>query len=220
MKLVIGNKNYSSWSLRPWIAMKQLGIAFEEVLIPLQQPGTRAEILQHAPNGLVPALVDGDVVVFETIAILEYLNERSAKGALWPSDTAARAHARSVAAEMHGGFAAFRRDCPLNMRRAVKKHVPSPDGMKAAERVDAIWRDCRERFGQSKEGGGGPFLFGAFSAADAMYAPVVNRFHVYDVPRSAAAQAYMDAIMALPAWTEWAAAARAEPWVIASSEIP
>jgi glutathione S-transferase len=220
MKLVIGNKAYSSWSLRPWIAMKQLGISFEEVLIPLQQPGTKTEILKHTPNGLVPALVDGDITVFETIAILEYLNEHHAKGSLWPQDRAARAHARSVAAEMHGGFAAFRRDCPFNIRRAVKTHVPSPDGLKAAERIDAIWQDCRARFGQSKEGGGGPFLFGAFTAADAMYAPVVNRFHVYDVPRSATAQAYMDAIMALPAWREWASAAAAEPWVIASSEVP
>jgi glutathione S-transferase len=220
MKLVIGNKAYSSWSLRPWIAMKQLGIAFEELLIPLQQPGTKAEILKQTPNGLVPALIEGELVVFETIAILEYLNERHAHGALWPSDVAARAHARSVAAEMHGGFAAFRRDCPFNIRRAVKKHIPSAEGMKAAERIDDIWQDCRERFGQSKDGGGGPFLFGAFSAADAMYAPVVNRFHVYDVPRSAAAQAYMDAVMALPAWQEWAAAAKAEPWVITSSEVP
>jgi glutathione S-transferase len=214
MKLVIGNKAYSSWSLRPWIAMKQLGLAFEEALIPLQQPGTKAEILKHAPNGLVPALIDGDVTVFETLAILEYLNETHAEDTLWPRDKAARAHARSVAAEMHGGFAAFRRDCPFNIRRAVKAHTPSPDGMKAAERIDAIWQDCRARFGH-----GGPFLFGPFSAADAMYAPVVNRFHVYDVPRSAVSQAYMDAIMALPAWAEWAAAAQAEPWVIAASEV-
>lgn len=215
MKLIIGNKNYSSWSLRPWIAMKQLGLPFEEVLIPMAQPGTKAEMLKHSPNGLVPALIDGGITVFETIAILEYLNERHAKGMLWPSDVAARAHARSVAAEMHGGFAALRRDCPMNIRRPVRKHIPSAEGMKAAERIDHIWQDCRTRFGA-----GGPFLFGAFSAADAMYAPVVNRFHVYDVPRSGAAQAFMDAIMALPAWKEWEAASRAEPWVIESSEVP
>jgi glutathione S-transferase len=214
MKLVIGNKNYSSWSFRPWIAMKQLGLDFEEIVIPMNQPGTRAEMLKYSPTGLVPTLVDGDVTVFETIAILEYLNETYAADRLWPKDKAARAHARSVSAEMHAGFAAFRRDCPMNIRRAVKTHMPSPDGMKAAERIDAIWRDCRDRFGK-----GGSFLFGAFSAADAMYAPVVNRFHVYDVPRSATAQAYMDAIMALPAWAEWAQAAAAEPWVIASSEV-
>lgn len=215
MKLVIGNKAYSSWSFRPWLAMKHLGLAFEEVVIPMKLPGTKADMLKHSPNGQVPALIDDGIVVFETIAILEHLNDRHANGALWPAERAARAHARSVAAEMHAGFAAFRRDCPFNIRRAVKKHVPSPDGMQGAERIDAIWRDCLSRFGR-----GGPFLFGAFSAADAMYAPVVNRFHVYDVPRSAASQAYMEAVMALPAWREWQSAARAEPWVIESSEIP
>jgi glutathione S-transferase len=220
MKLVIGNKAYSSWSLRPWLAMKVLGLDFEEIVIPMNQPNTRAEMLAHSPTGLVPTLVDGDVTVFETIAILEYLNDAYAKGALWPQERAARAHARSVAAEMHGGFAAFRRDCPFNIRRAVKKHQPSPEGMKAAERIDAIWQDCRARFGMSQERGGGPFLFGAFTAADAMYAPVVNRFHIYDVPRSAPAQAYMDAVMAMPAWAEWARGAAAETWVIASSEVP
>jgi glutathione S-transferase len=215
MKLVIGNKNYSSWSLRPWIALKVMGIPFEEALIPLGQPDTREKMLAYAPNGLVPALIDGDATVFETIAILEHLNERHAGGKLWPADIAARAHARSVSAEMHAGFAALRRDCPMNIRRPVKTHAPSPEGLQAAERIDAIWRDCRARFGS-----GGPFLFGAFTAADAMFAPVVNRFHVYDVPRSAEAQAYMDAIMALPAWKEWEQAARAEPWVIAKVEIP
>lgn len=153
MKLVIGNKAYSSWSLRPWIAMKQLGLAFEEIVIPMAQPGTKAEMLKYSPNGLVPALIDGDITVFETIAILEHLNERHAGGTLWPKDPVARAHARSVAAEMHGGFAAFRRDCPFNIRRAVKRHVPSADGTKAAERIDAIWQECRARFGQSTEGG-------------------------------------------------------------------
>ncbi len=214
MKLVIGNKNYSSWSFRPWIAMKHLGLAFDEVVIPMGLPDTKAEMLKHSPNGLVPALIDGGVTVFETIAILEYLNDRHPGGGLWPADIAARAHARSVAAEMHAGFAAFRRDCPMNIRRAVRKHIPSADGMKAAERIDAIWSDCRARYS-----GGGPFLFGHFTNADAMFAPVVNRFHVYDVPRSAASQAYMDAVMALPAWKEWEAASRAETWTIASSEV-
>jgi glutathione S-transferase len=215
MKLVIGDKNYSSWSLRPWIAMTHLGLSFEEVVVALGTPGSKAEILKHSPNGLVPALSDGDIVVVETIAILEYLNERYAGGGLWPEDVAARAHARSVAAEMHGGFAALRRDCPMNMRRPVKRHTPSPEGLAQAARVDAIWRGCRARFGK-----GGPLLFGRFSAADAMYAPVVNRFHIYDLPRSSAAQDYMAAVMALPAWRAWEAAARAETTVIASSEIP
>jgi glutathione S-transferase len=172
-------------------------------------------MLKHSPNGLVPALIDGEVTVFETISILEYLNDKHPEAGLRPADIAARAHARSVAAEMHAGFAAFRRDCPMNIRRPMKKHSPSPEGLKASERVDAIWKDCRARFGS-----GGPFLFGAFTAADAMYAPVVNRFHVYDVPRSSEAEAYIDAMMALPAWKEWEAASRAEPWTIASSEVP
>ncbi len=214
MKLVIGNKNYSSWSLRPWIAMKQIGAAFEEVLIPMVMPGTKADMLKYGPTGLVPVLVDGDAVVFETIAILEHLNDRFPDAGLWPKGLAARAHARSIAAEMHGGFGALRRDCPMNIRRPVRKHLVSPEAAKHAERIDTLWTEARNRFG-----GAGPFLFGHFTNADAMYAPVVNRFHVYDLPRSATAQAYMDAMMALPAWQEWDKASRAESWVIESSEV-
>jgi glutathione S-transferase len=214
MKLVIGNKNYSSWSLRPWIAMKQIGLDFEEVVIPMAMPGTKAEMLKHAPTGLVPVLIDGDTVVFETIAILEHLNDRFPDAGLWPKDIATRAHARSIAAEMHGGFGALRRDCPMNIRRPVRKHIVSPEAAKHAERIDALWSDARTRYGK-----GGPFLFGHFTNADAMYAPIVNRFHVYDLPRSKVAQAYMDAMMALPAWREWDKASRAEAWVIESSEI-
>jgi glutathione S-transferase len=214
MKLVIGNKNYSSWSLRPWIAMKQIGLTFDEVVIPMAMPGTRAEMLKYAPTGLVPVLIDGDALIFETIAILEHLNDRFPEANLWPKDLAARAHARSIAAEMHGGFAALRRDCPMNIRRPERKHIVSPEAAKQAERIDALWSDARARFGQ-----GGPFLFGHFTNADAMYAPVINRFHTYDLPRSKTSQAYMDAMMALPAWQEWEAASRAESWVIASSEV-
>jgi glutathione S-transferase len=215
MKLVIGNKNYSSWSLRPWIAMKQIGLDFEEVVIPMAVPSTKAEMLKYAPTGLVPVLIDGDATIFETIAILEYLNDRFPDAGLWPKDIATRAHARSIAAEMHGGFAALRRDCPMNFRRAIKKHIVSPEAAKHAERIDALWTDARMRYGK-----GGPYLFGHFTNADAMYAPVINRFHVYDLPRSKSAQAYMDAMMALPAWQEWDKASRAESWVIESSEIP
>ena len=215
MKLVIGNKNYSSWSMRPWIAMKQIGLAFEEVVIPMNQPETRARMLEHSPTGLVPTLIDGDVTIFETIAILEYLNDKHPDAGLWPHDIGVRAHARAISAEMHAGFAALRRDCPMNIRRPVRRHEPSPEALAQARRVDALWTDARQRYGA-----GGPFLFGAFTAADAMYAPVVNRFHTYDVPRSPTAQAYMDAMMALPAWKEWEAASRAEPWVIDKSEVP
>ena len=214
MKLVIGNKNYSSWSLRPWIAMKQIGLTFDEAVIPMAMPSTKAEMLKYAPTGLVPVLIDGEALVFETIAILEYLNDKYPEAHLWPKDLAARAHARSIAAEMHGGFAALRRDCPMNIRRPVRKHIVSPEAAKQAERIDALWSDARTRFGQ-----GGPFLFGHFTNADAMYAPVINRFHTYDLPRSKTSQAYMDAMMALPAWKEWEAASRAESWVIASSEV-
>jgi glutathione S-transferase len=215
MQLVIGNKAYSSWSLRPWLAMKQLGLAFEEIVIPMNQPETRASMLKYAPTGLVPTLVDGDVTIFETLAILEYLNDKYPSARLWPGDIGARAHARAVACEMHAGFGALRRDCPFNIRRKVKKHELSPEAQKNAVRIDALWSDCRARFGA-----GGPFLFGHFTAADAMFAPVVNRLHVYDVSRSSVAQAYMDTIMALPAWRQWAADALLEPWVIESSEVP
>ncbi len=214
MKLVIGNKNYSSWSLRPWIAMKQIGLTFDESLIPMAMPGTRAEMLKYSPTGLVPVLIDGEALVFETIAILEYLNDKYPEAHLWPKDLAARAHARSIAAEMHGGFAALRRDCPMNIRRPMRKHIVSPEAAKQAERIDALWSDARTRFGQ-----GGPFLFGHFTNADAMYAPVINRFHTYGLPRSKTSQAYMDTMMALPAWKEWEAASHAESWVIASSEV-
>jgi glutathione S-transferase len=220
MKLVIGNKNYSSWSLRPWIAMKTMGLPFEEVVIPMNLPNTRAEMLKHSPTGLVPTLIDGDITVFETIAILEYLNDKYPNAGLWPKDIGVRAHARAISAEMHAGFAALRRDCPMNIRRAVKKHIVSPEAAQNVERIDALWSDARARFGGSQEGGGGPFLFGAFSNADAMYAPVINRFHVYDLPRSKTAQAYMDAMMALPAWKEWEAASRKETWVIGKVEVP
>ncbi len=214
MKLVIGNKNYSSWSMRPWIAMKQMELAFEEIVIPMNQPETRARMLEHSPTGLVPTLIDGAVTIFETIAILEYLNDKHPEAGLWPRDIGVRAHARAISAEMHAGFAALRRDCPMNIRRPVRKHLPSPEGQAQAARIDALWTDARRRFGA-----GGPFLFGAFTAADAIYAPVVNRLHTYDVPRSATSQAYMDAMMALPAWKEWEAASRVEPWVIEKSEV-
>ncbi len=215
MQLVIGNKAYSSWSLRPWIAMKQMGLTFDEIVIPMAQPETRAQMLKYAPTGLVPTLIDGHVTIFETLAILEYLNDKYPDADLWPRDTAARAHARAVACEMHAGFAALRRDCPFNIRRAVRKHELSPEAQRNAARIDTLWSDCRTRFGS-----GGPFLFGPFTAADAMYAPVVNRLHVYDVPRSPTAQAYMDTMMALPAWQLWAKDAAHEPWVIETSEVP
>jgi glutathione S-transferase len=213
-RLMIGNKNYSSWSLRPWIAMKVAGLTFEEQVVSLNDPNFKKTVSRISPAGQVPALEDGDVCVWETLAILEYLNEKFPAAQLWPADWAARAHARALAAEMHAGFAALRRECPMNMRRPAKAHPLSTEASADVARIDAMWTDCRARFGQQ-----GPFLFGRFSAADAMYAPVVSRFATYTIRVEPASLAYMDAVMVLPAWQEWRAAALREPWVLPSGEL-
>jgi glutathione S-transferase len=214
LRLIIGNKNYSSWSMRPWIAMKAAGIAFDETLIPIYVAGSKEKILAFSPAGKVPILIDGDVHVWESLAILDYLAERFPQSRLWPADPAARALARAVAAEMHAGFVPLRRHCPMNMWRPVKTRELPEDVAANVARIDAIWTDCRRRYGQ-----GGPFLFGAFGAADAMYAPVVSRFHTYAVEVGPAAQTYMQAVMALPAWAEWRAAAIKETWLLAEDEV-
>jgi glutathione S-transferase len=214
LHLVIGNKNYSSWSLRPWLAMKVAGIAFKETVISLEAKDFKARVTAVSGAGKVPVLIDGDVHVWESLAILEYLAEKFPAAGLWPKDAAARAHARAIASEMHAGFLPLRRHLPMNVWRPVQLR-PLDDGAKAdAARIDAIWSDCRARYGAA-----GPFLFGAFSAADAMYAPVIWRFHTYAVEVSAAARAYMNAMMALPAWGEWRDAARREPWVLPHDEV-
>ena len=212
--LIIGNKNYSSWSLRPWIAMRVAGIGFDEIVIPLYEPGSRERALTYSPTGKVPALADGDIRVWESLAILDHLADIVPQAGLWPSDARARAHARAVAAEMHSGFAALRRHCPMNMWRPPKTRDLTAEAAADVARVEVIWTDCRTRFGKD-----GPFLFGAFGAADAMYAPVVSRFHTYGVQVGPVAQAYMAAIMALPAWQEWRAAALLEPWVMQQCEV-
>jgi len=217
LTLVIGNKNYSSWSLRPWIAMKVAGVAFSEIVIPLYEPGSRERILEVSPTGKVPALVDGDIGdihIWESIAILDHLADRFPQAGLWPADPAARAHARSVAAEMHAGFAPLRRHCPMNMRRPVKARDLTAEVEADVARIDRLWTECRTRFGT-----GGPFLFGPFGAADAMFAPVVSRLHTYDIRVGAVASRYMEAVMGLPAWQAWHAAAEREPWVMAGNEI-
>jgi len=217
LKLILGNKNYSSWSLRPWIAMKVAGIPFDEKLIPLYEPGSREQILTFSPAGRVPVLIDGDQHIWESLAILEYLAETVPTAHLWPADPVARGHARAVAAEMHAGFQALRRNCPMNMGLPPKPRPQGDDVMADVKRIDALWNDCRTRFGQRTENAA-PFLFGAFGAADAMYAPVVARFHSYGIPLSKTARAYMDAVMALPAWIEWCEAAAREPWVMRHNE--
>jgi glutathione S-transferase len=214
LTLVIGNKNYSSWSFRPWIAMKVARIPFDEIVISLDAPDFKSRVSKISGTGKVPALDDSGTHVWESLAILEYLAERFPAAKLWPADPAARAHARAIASEMHAGFVSLRRACPMNMWRPVKRLALSDEAAANARRVEAIWTECRTRFGER-----GPFLFGAFGAADAMYAPVVSRFHTYDVPVGPPARSYMEAVMALPAWTEWKAAAVKEPWVLAEDEV-
>jgi glutathione S-transferase len=177
--LVIANKLYSSWSLRPWLLMRQLGVAFDEVVIPLDTPNTKAEIAKHTPAGRVPVLIDGDVAVWETIAIMEYVGERFGV-AVWPKDIKARAMARAVAAEMHAGFQALRNACPMNLGKRYSRRDRGADVAANVARFEGIVRDARARFGQ-----GGPFLFGTFSAADAMYAPLVTRLDTYSIEVSA-----------------------------------
>jgi glutathione S-transferase len=213
LHLVIGNKNYSSWSMRPWFAMKVAGIAFDETVISLDASDFKARVSRHSGTGKVPVLIDGDVEVWESLAILEYVAERFPAARLWPADAKARAHARVVATEMHAGFIPLRRHLPMNMGRPVIKRELTPEVAANVARIDAMWSDCRARFGA-----GGPFLFGAFTAADAMYAPVVSRLHTYAVEVGPVAADYVAAVMALPAWTEWREAALREPWVLPQDE--
>jgi glutathione S-transferase len=207
LTLVIGNKNYSSWSMRPWLALRASNIPFEEVFIPLytDNPADKARILSFSRAGKVPALVDGDITVWDSLAIIEYLAERFPDAKLWPADRAMRAHARSISAEMHSGFMALRNECGMNLHRPVGPVSLSADAKANIARVEEIWRDCRQRYGK-----GGPFLFGAFGGADAMYAPVVHRFRTYAIEVGAEASAYMETMMALPAFREWTEAGLAE----------
>lgn len=206
--------------MRPWLAMKVAGIAFSETLISLDTPDFKAKVSAlrgdggTCGTGRVPVLLDGDVRIWESLAILEYLAEKFPKAGLWPAQDAARAHARAVAAEMHSGFQPLRRHLPMNVRRPVKPRVLDAAVSADVARIDAIWNEARARFGA-----GGAFLYGAFGAADAMYAPVVWRLHTYAVGVSEGARAYMRAVMALPAALEWREAARREPWVLAHDEV-
>jgi glutathione S-transferase len=213
LKLIIGNKNYSSWSFRPWIAMKVAGIPFAEQVISLNDPHFKQMVAKVSPAGKVPALADGEVRVWESLAILEYLADKFPDAKLWPDDPVARAHARAIAAEMHAGFVPLRRECPMNFWRPVKKRALSAEAAANVERIDRMWTDCRARFGVA-----GPFLFGKFGAADAMYAPVAARFATYAIDVSSGARAYMEAIMGLAAWGEWKAAALKESWVLPEDE--
>ncbi len=213
LKLILANKAYSSWSLRPWILLAHFHIPFEEIVIPLDLPDTRAKILEHSPTGKCPALRDGAIHVWESLAILEYVAENYPDKAIWPRAKGARAHARSLAAEMHAGFQALRQHCPTNFRRPVRKIALTPAVEADIARIEAAWAHARKTYGKA-----GPFLFGRFCAADAMFAPVVNRLHTYDAPVSRETRAYMDAVMALPAWKAWIKDGEAETWRIEKYE--
>ena len=208
LTLVIGNRNYSSWSLRPWLAMKQAGLAFDEVKISLRQPGTSARILQYSPSGRVPCLLDGALTVWDSLAICEYVSEQYCGGSLWPRDVGDRARARSVAAEMHSGFGALRTHMSMDIRGRYPEQgaaaLARPDVAADVARIRALWSECLAA-------SGGPFLFGGFSIADAFFAPVVTRFRTYAVPLAAPLARYADAVLALPAMQQWMADAAAEP---------
>ena len=204
LTLYVGSKRYSSWSLRPYLALAQAGAKFETTTILLDQPTTKADIAKVNPAGRVPVLHDGDLVIWDSLAICEYAHELF--GNLWPGDRAARARARAISAEMHAGFAALRSRMPMNCRAALPGEGRTPDVERDIARIVALWEECRDRFG-----GGGTFLFGTFSIADAMYAPVVWRFRTYAVALPSAARAYAEVMEALPAMQEWLAAALAEP---------
>ena len=214
MTLVIGNRNYSSWSLRAYLALKATGAPFREVVIPLSRPETEALIAAHSPSGKVPVLRHGDVRVWESLAICEYLAELFPEARLWPEARAARAFARAIAAEMHAGFAELRRNLPMDLIHDGRARSRAALVAGEIARVLAIWREARRRFGEPGANGEGPFLLGGFSAADAMFAPVATRLRTYGVTVDADAAAYIEAIHAWPAFGEWLAAARAEPWVI------
>lgn len=210
LTIYVGNKNYASWSLRAWLALKATGEPFEEVVIPLFQPGSKETLFKYSPSGKVPALHHGDVVVWDSLAICGYLTEKFPAAGLWPDDPAAKAMARSISAEMHSSFQALRRDFPMNIRASFPGRDIDPEAQADINRVMAIWRQCRGRFGAGK----GDFLFGRFTIADAMYAPVVTRFRTYKFALEREAEAYCAAIMAMPAMQEWAQAAKNEPMVI------
>ena len=216
--VVIGNKNYSSWSLRGWLMAKIANIEFEEILIPLDLPETQPSIRKHSPAGRVPVLLHRGLAIWESIAIAEYLNDLKPEAGLWPAAEAARAHARSISAEMHAGFAELRANMPMNIRASYPGKGMTSAVRADIERITGLWRDCRKRFAGAAPKDDG-FLFGGFSAADAMYAPVVTRLRTYGVTVDSDADAYCKAVLAQPAMKEWIDAAKNEPWLIQAYEF-
>jgi glutathione S-transferase len=215
MHLFIGNKTSSSWSFRPWIAMRAFGIPFEETLVQLRTVATRENLLKHSPTGKVPVLADGETVVWDSLAIMEYLADRCPDKAIWPADRLARAHARCASAEMHAGFQPLRSQCGMAISRRYAARPRSPEVMADVARIVALWSEARARFGsQTPE----PYLYGAFSAADAMFAPVVSRFQTYAIPVDENTRAYMTAVAAHPAYQAWRDGALKEPWPLSEDD--
>ncbi|EIF29150.1 glutathione S-transferase [Burkholderia sp. Ch1-1] len=215
MKLLIGDKNYSSWSMRPWLLFKHFGITFEEVLIHLNQPDTNSKVLAHAPSGpgKIPCLIGDDgTPTWDSLAIAETLAERFPQHALWPRDAAARSHARSVSAEMHSGFGELRSNMWMNIRASFPGKNATPGALADIARIEAIWRDCLDTYG-------GPFLFGEFSIADAMYAPVVMRFRTWQPALSDVSRAYVQRVTELPAVKAWIDDALSETYAIAYQDV-
>ncbi len=212
LHLIIANKNYSSWSFRPWLAMSAGGIEFRETVVPFDEPNHNQHFLEFSPSKKVPVLQHGDLTLWESLAIMEYVADLHPEAALWPSDVVERGKARAVSHEMHGGFSALRAECPMNMRRKIGQISVSDAVMADVARIETIWAECLDA-------SGGPFLFGPFSNADAMYAPVVNRFEVYALSSAAHVEAYSKTLKALPAWRAWDEASRAEPWVVEEEEV-
>jgi glutathione S-transferase len=204
LTLVIGTKRFSSWSLRPWLALKLAEVDFAEVEIPLRQPDTKAEILKWSPSGKVPLLMDRELKIWDSLAICEYVAEQFPEAGLWPSKRKARAVARAISAEMHSGFMSLRQVCPMDVCLSAPL-VEIPAEVKAdIARITMVWNECRDRFGTKNDDG---FLFGRFTVADAMFAPVVSRFRTYALPQDKVSRAYCDAVMALPAMKQWIKAA-------------
>lgn len=213
LKLVIANKRYSSWSMRPWLVMRAFGIPFDELVVPLRTPQTKEMIARLSPSGKVPVLIDGDALVWESLAIIEYLAEKFPTVAIWPKDVFARAQARSISNEMHGGFLPLRQALPMNLAKRFRTPQMSEDVQANVARIEQLWRETTAEFA-----GRGSYLLGDFSAADAMFAPVVTRLDTYQIPVAPDTRRYMDAVLAHPAFLAWKAGAQAEPWTIPDYE--
>ena len=214
LTIYLGNKNYSSWSLRAWLALRRTGVPFDEEVIPLREVDSHEAIVRHSPSGLLPVLTHGGNAIWDSLAISEYLAELFPEAGLWPRGRASRAMARAVSAEMHSGFRALRENMPMNIRSSFPGQGMTPEVQTDVNRITAIWRDCRGHFGAD-----GQFLFGAFTIADAVFAPVVSRFLTYGVELDEVSREYVGAIWGSPEMEDWAAAARDEPWFIPAFEF-